>query len=188
MRCAVVLVVASWLAVGAGPLGVSWPGGQTMRWLDVRFGPTQSTALPNRAALTTLTMDAISTLRLIAASAGPDRARYRARSRSASRTMTGVQRPSLASTARQAGDSSTTATTSAMNPPATSSSWAVLFPEALVPTPAPAKPSRKNARARKPRPHGTARWRTGFGAGGCPNSAATTGTRAIARAGRAAAA
>jgi hypothetical protein len=42
-----------------------------MSWLEVRFGPTSSRALLNRAAPTTQMMAAISVLRLIAASAGP---------------------------------------------------------------------------------------------------------------------
>ncbi len=46
-----------------------------MSWLEVRFGPTSSRTLLNRAVPATQMMVAISVLRLIAASAGPDRAR-----------------------------------------------------------------------------------------------------------------
>jgi len=129
-------------------------------------------------------MTAISVLRLIAASAGPDRARYRARSRSASLIAIGLRLPAAATSERQAGASSTMATASATNP--TTSSSMAWFPPLPLPL-APAAPSRRNAPARKHRPTGIARWRVFFRAGGRPASAAAIGTLAMALAGREAA-
>ena len=130
-------------------------------------------------------MTAISVLRLIAASAGPDRARYRARSRSASLMATGLRRPAAATTDRSAGASSTMATVSVMKP--TASSSVPLFWPPPLPAVAPAAPSSRNAPTRKQIPIGIARCLVFFGAGGRPASAATTGTFAIVFAGREAA-
>ena len=130
-------------------------------------------------------MTAISVLRLIAASAGPDRARYRARSRSASLIASGARFPAAATTDRQAGASRTMATASAMKPTA-SSSVALFWPLPLLGV-APAAPRSRNAATRKQIPTGIARWRIFLGAGGRPASAATTGTFAIVFAGREAA-
>src|ERR1700730_9846739 len=115
-------------ALVAWPLGplenpAASPGAYTVSWLEGRLGPVESRALTNLAALATQMMPAISVLRLIAASAGPDRARYRARSRSASRTAIGLHFPAAATTDRSAGASSTMATVRAMKPTARSSVW-----------------------------------------------------------------
>src|SRR5258708_37879541 len=55
--------------------------GETMSWLEGRFGPTLSRTLLNRAVAATQMMAAISVLRLVAASAVPARARERAGAR-----------------------------------------------------------------------------------------------------------
>src|ERR1700733_16311814 len=127
-------------------------------------------------------MTAISVLRLIAASAGPDRARYRARSRSASRIAIGLRLPVAATTDRSAGASSTMATLRAMKPTASSSVWLLLPPP--LPDVAPAAPSSRNAPTRKQRPIGIARWRVFLGAGGGAASAAPIGSLPLVFAGR----
>ena len=72
--------------------------------------------LPNRAAAITQMMPAMSTLMLIAPSAAPERTRYLARSRRASRTTIGARPVALASSARHVGATSTTPTHSTIRP------------------------------------------------------------------------
>ena len=69
------------------PLTTGWPlpppgggppcpfGVYTMSWLDATLGPAQSSTLPNRCADSTMTIIAISTPSVMAASAEPERAR-----------------------------------------------------------------------------------------------------------------
>ena len=85
-------------------------------------------ALPNRAAAITQMMTAMSTLRLIAPSAAPERARYLARSRRASRTTIGARRAALASSARHVGATSTTPAHSTIRPTTRARKSVDLFP------------------------------------------------------------
>ena len=92
-----------------------------MIWLDATLGPAQSSTLPNRCADSTMTITAIRMPSVMAASAEPDLARYRARSRRASRAAIGARRPARASTVRQNGASRITAAISATKPSTSSS-------------------------------------------------------------------
>ncbi len=134
-------------------------------------------------------MTAMSTLMLIAPSAAPERARYLARSRRASRTAIGARRAALASSARHAGATSTTPAHSAIRPTTRARYSVDLFPISAAADVACslASPIRKNASTSSPAPAGPAQRRACRGAGGRPASAATIGTRAIALAGRTAA-
>ncbi len=114
---------------------------------------------------------------LIAASAEPERARYRDRSRSASRTEIGDRLPSMASAARQNGASRITAAMSTTRPRA--SFGKPPLPSALLPD----QPNRMNATTSRTRP-GTAERRTCLGGAGRPDRAVTIGTLVMALAGR----
>ena len=127
---------------------------------------------------------------LIAPSAAPERARYLARSRSASRMTTGARRAAQASSARQVGAASTTPAQSTTRPTTSARTSVDLSPVSAAADVACslASPIRKNASdQQRERRSGAAQRRAGRGAGGRPASAATIGTRAIARAGRTAA-
>ncbi len=151
-----------------------------MIWSEATLGPAQSRTLPKRCADRMLTSTAISTPSVMAARAEPDLARYRSRSRRASRAAIGARRPSRASSVRHAGASRITAAIRATKP---RTSTSAPLPLPLV---VPEYPNRTAAPASTTRPGSAERW-TCLGGAGRPDRAVTTGILVIDQAGRAAA-
>src|SRR6202046_2797505 len=120
---------------------------------------------------------AISTPRVMAASAEPDRARYLARSRTTGRTAPGARRVSPANGARDSGARKMMATMRLTSPRTSSGA-----PPPLPPVLADA-PRRKKAITTATKP-GTTERCTALGGAGCPDRALTTGILVTARAGR----
>ena len=118
----------------------------------------------------------------MAASAEPDRARYRTRSRRARRTAIGACRPSRARSTRKKGDSRITATISVTNPRTSSSPPPPPPPPVLLPV----NQKQATATASRMTPGITERCIC-LGGAGRPDRAATRGILVIERAGRAAA-
>src|SRR5437773_266557 len=140
-----------------------------MSWFEARLGPSRVSGLEDLALARTLVRTARRTTNVIAASAGPDRARLRPRSRSASRTATGARRLATAGTPTTTGASRSAPRTVATTPP--------------TPVHPPAEARQPSPTASRTIP-GAAERRDARGEAGRPERAVTTGTRAAARAGR----